>query len=151
MPSQRDVTTFTLSFSGVDFTLEPDCSSGNADVLSIAKVCNNEVVVDFSNFTGVLRVCKGLNMQTSSEAMHITSALQTKETDQPMEVDKIDTSTIPDAVPEEVPSPEPKEDKEPKKKGQQTLNFFNAKKETKVRLFAKIKTFVVEPDLIRTQ
>lgn len=144
MPSQQDVATFTLSFSGVDFTLEPDCSSDIADVLSIAKVCNNEVVVDFSNFTGVLRVHKGANMRASSEAMHMASALQTKETEQSMDVDKIDAPTIPDEVPEEVPSPEPKEDKETKKKGQQTLNFFNTKKETKVRLFAKMKACIVK-------
>jgi hypothetical protein len=138
MPSQQEVTTFTLSFSGVEFTLEPDCSPNNhhhKDVLSIAKVANDQVVIDFRNFTGVLRVTKSGGVQVSND---VATSMQTEETEQSiMDVDASKTdaasAALPDAVPEEMPSPEPKEEnKSPKKKGQQTLNFFNKKKDSKV-------------------
>lgn len=140
MPSQQEVTTFTLSFSGVEFTLEPDCSPNNnhhhKDVLSIAKVANDQVVIDFRNFSGVLRVTKSGGVQEVSD--DVATSMKTEETEQSiMDVDASKTdaacAALPDAVPEEMPSPEPKEEnKSPKKKGQQTLNFFNKKKDSKV-------------------
>ena len=160
MPSQQDVTTFTLSFSGVNFTLEPSNISNNnsnnahgndGDILSIAKVTNRQVVIDFRNFSGVLRVTHKDHCEASAgveSAMLPLSVLQTDEknaedgnhhaiatTTKNHIMETAAAASVPDAVPEEEadsPLKQRKDDKEKNKGGRQqtTLNFF---KETKVR------------------
>jgi hypothetical protein len=89
MSSHKEAAEFTLSFSGVDFTLEPS---------DFTKVLNDQVIIDFRNFTGILRVAKG------DAVKHAATCMPTEETEQSiiMEADASKTgASVSDAVPEE--------------------------------------------------
>jgi hypothetical protein len=142
MPSQQEVTAFTLSFAGVNFTLEPN--TDQADMLRIAKVAGDEILIDFTAFSGLLRVTK-VNNSNSMNALQFSEAQQTALTenesimeladDEALNNERAPPSVLPDAVPEEMPSPEIKVDNKEKRKGQQKLDFFSKKKESKVCAF----------------
>jgi hypothetical protein len=138
MPSQQEVTTFTLSFAGVNFTLEPNTADQADNMLSIAKVAGDEILIDFTSFSGLMRVTKvnTVDIQRCANNEAQTTVLP-KEDSEVMEVYNDDDHALnkervvvapppilPDAVPEEMPSPEPKVEKE-KVKGQQKLDFFS--------------------------
>jgi hypothetical protein len=95
MSSHKEAAEFTLSFSGVDFTLEPsDCSPNN----HFTKVLNDQVIIDFRNFTGILRVAKG------DAVKHAATCMPTEETEQSIIVEADASKTgasVSDAVPEE--------------------------------------------------
>ncbi|KAL7513119.1 hypothetical protein ACHAXN_010177 [Cyclotella atomus] len=138
MPSQQEVTAFTLSFAGVNFTLEPN--TDQADMLRIAKVAGDEILIDFTAFSGLLRVTK-VNNSNSMNALQFSEAQQTALTenesimeladDEALNNERAPPSVLPDAVPEEMPSPEIKVENKEKRKGQQKLDFFSKKKESK--------------------
>jgi hypothetical protein len=142
MPSQQEVTAFTLSFAGVNFTLEPN--TDQADMLRIAKVAGDEILIDFTAFSGLLRVTK-VNNSNSMNALQFSEAQQTALTenesimeladDEALNNERAPPSVLPDAVPEEMPSPEIKVENKEKRKGQQKLDFFSKKKESKVCAF----------------
>lgn len=158
MPSQQDATTFTLSFSGVDFALEPHANeyytaADEEGVLSIAKVTNEQVVIDFRNFSGVLRVANRDNREAAIGAGGVDSALlilPVPQTDENTTTEdnrrgimarrNKNKEPVPDAVPEEeADSPQKqridndRENKNSKGGGRQQTTLNNFVKETKVR------------------
>ncbi|KAL7522495.1 hypothetical protein ACHAWX_007181 [Stephanocyclus meneghinianus] len=139
MPSQQDMTTFTLSFHGVEFCLEPliqpSQHQSNPDVLSMSNFCNDHVTVNLSNFSGVLRVKRSSSALSVDNALPTIALLDETETSNTAVEQHIEASATngehqciaaPDQVPEDVSSPEQKKEEksQTKKKGQQTLNFF---------------------------
>ena len=151
MPSQQDVTTFTLSFGGVNFCLEPALAQHSEDVISITKVCGDQVVINFNNFSGVLRVHNGIIPSGAVEPSALATTEEDEETFSVKEEQPV--PAVPDAVPEDLPSPKgsPVHTKEEpvKTRGQQTLDFFGRKKEgggTKVWVVLRISYVMLLAD-----
>ena len=139
---EEDITTFTLSFGGVEFCLTPSCPTDAdeataSDVMSISQVCNGEVLINLNNFVGTLR---GKNHRidapaTTTEQLQATSESVTENNDDDGNNGGNDNMSVDDGAPltanpvEDTPSPKAKsegeeEDKPKQRKGQQKLNFF---------------------------
>lgn len=113
-------------------------------MLRIAKVAGDEILIDFTAFSGLLRVTK-VNNSNSMNTLQFSEAQQTALTenesimeladDEALNNERAPPSVLPDAVPEEMPSPEIKVENKEKRKGQQKLDFFSKKKESKVCAF----------------
>lgn len=153
MPSQeQDATaTFTLSFGGVEFCLEPSRSSSSDDadgpVMSVAKICRGEVSIDLNGFVGTLRVKIHDDANVDVAVTDIIAPPTTTEcrisnddgddetpaelpSHDGMAAEMEDTSS---RIVEDTPSPNKKgvteeevieETKTKQRKGQQKLNFF---------------------------
>ena len=146
MPSQQEVTTFTLSFGGVDFCLTP--STAATDVMSISKLCHGEeVIINLNNFVGTLRVTNPASIDApSNSALPATASPKGKEsTKDVMSIAIAEGNEAPNAAVvaqateapnpvEDTPSPQAKgyeegdsTEKPKQRKGQQTLDFFGKK------------------------
>ena len=124
---------FTLSFGGIEFCLEPNIINGenkindNDNSINVTKIDNGEVLINLNNYFGTLRV-KNTALSTGSKANDDIND------DENMSIDNNNLGLGAPKV-EEEPSPPVKssegneeekvaDEKTKDQKGQQKLNFF---------------------------